>query len=106
MYNLILINNVIKSYFIEFIYIVISSQDYRYIYYTHIYLKTLFPNVIYKFTTHQKREAANQKTSSSIYVWWQVEKHSAANQKTTFEGSKYTNLRRDLILFGSLRLPI
>jgi len=44
MYNLILINNVIKSYFIEFIYIVISSQDYRYIYYTHIYLKTLFTN--------------------------------------------------------------
>ena len=38
MYNLILINNVIKSYFIEFIYIVISSQDYRYIYYTHIYI--------------------------------------------------------------------
>ena len=67
MYNLILINNVIKSYFIEFIYIVISSQDYRYIYYTHIYLKTLFPNVIYKFTIHQKREAANQKTST-VYI--------------------------------------
>ena len=48
--------------------IVISSQDYRYIYYTHIYLKTLFPNVIYKFTIHQKREAANQKTSN-IYIY-------------------------------------
>ena len=71
MYNLILINNVIKSYFIEFIYIIISSQDYRYIYYTHIYLKTRLSsqiNVIYKFTIHQKREAANQKTST-IYTY-------------------------------------
>ena len=48
---------------------VISSQDYRYIYYTHIYLKRLSShNVIYKFTIHQKREAANQKTST-IYTY-------------------------------------
>ena len=74
---------------------------------THIYLKTLFPNVIYKFTIHQKRGSCEQKTSLSIYVCvMQVKKHSAANQKTTFEGtegSKYTNL---IIHFGSLRLPI
>ena len=50
---------------------VISSQDYRYIYYTHIYQKTRLSsqiNVIYKFTIHQKREAANQKTST-IYTY-------------------------------------